>query len=78
MGGPNDGESKADAALRNLRETAGEAAQVIIDIAQDETVSPNTRLSAAKYIMDLCRDVKSASGDPLIDALKTFGEKVMK
>lgn len=73
VGGPNDGESEADKALRKLEKVATTAADVVISIATTTTNAPAVRLNAAKYILDMARAAKGGpGGDALIDAMKLF------
>lgn len=73
-GGEHDGETSAAAALRKLESVAGAAAQVVTDIALDEKNAPAVRLNAAKYVLDLIKGSKGASGDPLLDMVRMFQE----
>jgi hypothetical protein len=73
VGGPHDGEDAGQRAIRSLKETATQAADTIIAIAKDKAVAPATRLNAAKYIIDMCRETKGADGDNLMSALRLFG-----
>jgi hypothetical protein len=77
-GGPDDGETSAEAALKKLQSVAGAAAQVITDIALEANNPPAVRLNAAKYVLDTVKAVKGASGDPLLDMVRTFQDAQKK
>jgi hypothetical protein len=67
--------STADEAIRRIEEVAARAADVIIDIAENEQAPIASRLNAAKYIVDLAKSTgATGAGDPLLDMMKMFSK----
>ena len=61
-------------AIANLQKAAGEAVQVLRDVASDKDVSPSARVSAAKVILDGA--LKGAEQENIIERIEELEKTI--